>query len=159
MEILVVVFGIGYHASFLSGQVDAQRIAESHADHIVSPCVHGSLYIGIFLAVAEHVVESPTEITIARGTDGGNQWQGGGMSVAAYGQATEMESVTARIGGFGGDDSFLKESQRLTGLEGRTGRILSHDGTVEQGLVGVGRQYLVVLSTLTTHHDTRVVGG
>ena len=45
---IVVEFSIWYQSSFLSWEVDTEFISESHADHIVAPCVHGVLHTSIF---------------------------------------------------------------------------------------------------------------
>ena len=70
-QILVVIFGIRNHTTFLTGQVDAEGIAEAHALHIVAPGIHRLLHILVLLSVTQHVVETPAEIAVARGTDGG----------------------------------------------------------------------------------------
>ena len=96
---LVVELGIGYHASLLSWQVNAQLVTESHGDHIVLPSGHGFLDALVFLSVAEHVIQSPAEVSVAGGGYGRSQVQGRGVSVASHLEVPEAESVTARKGG------------------------------------------------------------
>ena len=73
MVSLVVELGVRNQTSFLARKVDAQLIAEAHAHHVVLPGGHRLLHVLVLLAVAHHIVESPTEVTVTRGTDGIHQ--------------------------------------------------------------------------------------
>ena len=156
---LVIEGGVGDESAFLAGKVHAQFVSEAHAYHIVFPAGHGVLHGGVFLAVSEHVIESPAEETVARCADGGHNGDGRSVGVAAYGKSAEVESVGAGIWCGGGDDSLLQEGERLAGLEGGAGRILSHDASVQQRLVGVAAQQQVVLSALAAYGHSGVIGG
>ena len=70
-----------------------------------------------------------------------------------------MESLRAWIRCVCVYNALLQEGECLGGLESRTWRILSHDGTIEQGLVNILRQFPVVLASLTANHHTWVIGG
>ena len=72
----VIELGIGYQSALLARQVDTQPIAEAHTHHIVAPGVHRILHTAILAAVADHIIESPTEEGIAGGTQGRHQRQG-----------------------------------------------------------------------------------
>ena len=115
---MVVKIGIGNQSSFLAGQVYTQAITKAHAYHIVAPGIHGILYAAIFLLVAYHVIQSPTEEGIARGTKRRHKWQGGCMAVAAYIETSEVETMTASEGRCRRDDTFGKEGKPLRSLEG-----------------------------------------
>ena len=52
----VVELSIGYQTTLLAWQVNAQSVAETHRDHIVTPRVHGLLDRTVFRAIANHVV-------------------------------------------------------------------------------------------------------
>ena len=58
--------GVRYESALLSGQVYAEFVAEAHAHHVVAPRVHGVLHGLVFLSVAQHVVQSPAEVAVAR---------------------------------------------------------------------------------------------
>ena len=62
---MVIELSIGDESSFLSWEVDAQLISEAHAHHIIPPDVHRLLYRTIFSLVAYHVIQSPTEESVA----------------------------------------------------------------------------------------------
>ena len=66
---LVIELGIGYKPPLFAIKIDAEFITKPHADHIVAPSIHSNVHVRIFPSVAHHVIESPTEIGIARGTD------------------------------------------------------------------------------------------
>ena len=65
--------------------------------------------------------------------------------------------MVTRVSRFGSNDAFLKKSQRLRGLECGAGRILPHDGTVQQGFQRITAQSQMVFSTLPAHHHTGIV--
>ena len=155
---LIIIRSIGNHAALLARQVDTQLVSESHRHHVVLPSGHGILNRRIFLAVAEHIVKSPTEVSVAGCGNGRNQRQGRPVAMTTYSQSSVMESMRARVGGSRGDDTLLQEGQCLTGLEGRARRILSHDSSVEQRLVCVLTQQDMILTSLTTHHHLGVIG-
>jgi hypothetical protein len=52
------------------------------------------------------------------------------MSVTAYVQTLEVESMTTGIHGMTVDDTLCHKRKTLSGLECRARRILSHNGTV-----------------------------
>ena len=81
------------------------------------------------------------------------------MAVAAHTQSGVDIAVVAREHGAGGDNAFLQENQALTGLEGRAGRISSHDGAVIQRLEPVVDQVAVVLAALLSHEQCGIVAG
>ena len=66
----VIESRIGYQSAFFTWQIDAKFIAKAHAHHVVAPSVHGGLHVLVFASVAYHIVQSPTEISVARRTDG-----------------------------------------------------------------------------------------
>ena len=155
----VVVLGIGNQAAFFAWKVDAEFVAEAHRHHIVAPCVHRLLWRFVLLPIANHVVESPTEIAVARGADGGNQRQRRPMAVAADAQTFVDESAIAGVGGLGRNNAFGKERECLRGFEGRARRILSHNRAVQQRFPRIFLQFDVLFSALPTYHDARVVRG
>ena len=71
----VIKRSIRYQATLLTRQINTQFIAKSHAHHIVTPTIHGFLYVAIFASIAQHIIESPAEITVARRADGLNEVQ------------------------------------------------------------------------------------
>ena len=154
---LVVELCIRNQSSFLARQVDAQLVAESHAHHIVFPNGHRILHRTILALVSKHIVESPTEITVARSTDGIHQCDWRRVTVATYVQSPVRESVITWKGCARSDDTLGKISQCLSGLERRTRRILSHDASVEQRLPWVLREPSVHLASVLSHQFTRVV--
>ena len=79
--------------------------------------------------------------------------------MASYGKAPEAESHAAGEEGLRRYDTLLQKRECLRGLECRTGRILSHDGTVEQRLVLVAREQIVVYTTLSSYHHSGVISG
>ncbi len=64
----------------------------------------------------------------------------------------------ARVGGIQVDNVFLQEYESLCGLECRSGRICSHQGTVEQRPCRVVDKLAVVFSALASDKRVRVVG-
>lgn len=125
---------------FLSRQVDTELIPEPHRHHIVFPHRHGLLHILVFRPVAEHVIESPTKVSIAGSSNGRHQLGRCRMSVASHFQSAINKPMVTRVSRFGSNDAFLKKSQRLRGLECGAGRILPHDGTVQQGFQRITAQ-------------------
>ena len=155
---LVVIGGVGNHAALLAWQVDAELVAEAHAHHVVLPSRHGLLHRLVLLSVAEHVVEPPAEVAVARGGDGRDERQGRAVAVAAHLKPSEVEAVAAGVGRLRRDDAFLEEGECLACLEGRTGRVLTHNGPIEKRFVRVGSQHPLALSSLSAYHDAGVVG-
>ena len=65
--VLVIKRGIWNQTALLAGEVDAEPVAESHADHIVAPGVHRFLHGAVFRNVRiDHVIEPPAEEAVAR---------------------------------------------------------------------------------------------
>ena len=154
---LVVILCVRYQSSFLSGEVDAKLVAESHAHHIVAPCVHCLLNILVFLAVAEHVVESPAEVAVARGAYGRYKIQRRCVAVAAYVKSAAIETVVAREHSARSNYTFVEESQSLSGLECRARRIHTHDRAVEKRFPWVAREHCVHFSALASGDGSRVI--
>ena len=111
---LIIELGIRNQTTFLSRKVDAQLITKSHADHIVAPDIHRILYRTVFRDIGiDHMVESPTEETVTRCTQGGYDGQWGGVTVTADMQTFEVEAMSAGVRRRGSDDTFGKEGQTL----------------------------------------------
>ena len=143
----------------LAGQVGAQAVAEALCHHVVLPDGDSVLRRAILL-VAKHIVESPAEVGVARRGDGGHQGQRRGMSVAAHPQSAVDEAVRTGIRRtFLADDALLEEGQCLCRLEGRAGRIGTHDGAVQQGLLLVLLQQVMVASALPADEQVGIEGG
>jgi hypothetical protein len=81
------------------------------------------------------------------------------MTVAAHAQTFIHETVIAGVGCLGGDDTLGHEGQGLGGLEGGARGVLSHDGTIDQGLPGIQTEFAVALGALASYHHTGVVAG
>ena len=158
LEGMVVELRIRNHPALLTGKVDAQLVSESHGHHVVAPDIHGIVERPVLAAVGEHVVKSPAEEAVAGSTDGGDQRERGRMTVAAYVQSLEIETVVTGIPGRIGDDSLRIIRDGLTGLECRPRGILSHDGTVEQRFRRVKRKVVLVLSAQLADHRPGIEG-
>ena len=155
---IIVELRIWNKPTFLTRQVDTQLIAKAHAHHIVAPSVHGVLHTAIFLPVAYHVVESPTEEGIARCAESGNKRQRRGVAVAANVKSLEVEAVGAAERSTWSYYSLAEKSKSLCGFEGRSRRIASHYAAVEQRFPCVSAQHSVVLASVASYHDSWVVG-
>src|SRR3712207_1261484 len=115
-------------------QTCALPISEAHADHIVTPCIHGKVHIRILFAVTHHVVKAPAEVTVARSADCFNQTKGGGVAVATYMKSAMIESVVALEHRMWCDDPLGHVGKGLCRLESGARRVLPHDASVEQWL-------------------------
>ena len=82
--VLVIILVIRNHPSFLPWQIYPQWISKSHRDHVITPCSHCILNGTIFLSSTNHVIQSPTKISITRCCNGRNQWNWSRMSMASY---------------------------------------------------------------------------
>ena len=71
--IFIIIPVIRNHSSFLTRQVHAQWISKSHRHHVITPGSHGILYRAIFLSSTNHVIQSPTKISITRSCNSRNQ--------------------------------------------------------------------------------------
>ena len=80
------------------------------------------------------------------------------MTVTAYVKSLEGESVGTGECSSRRDYALGHIGKCLRGLERGARRILSHYTAVEKRLPHVGCKYLMVLSSLSSHHETRVVG-
>ena len=56
------------------------------------------------------------------------------------------------------NDIFLQEGECLGRLECRTGRIGSHDGTIEQRFLLVLGEHPMIITTLTAYKNLRIKG-
>lgn len=109
------------HPTLLTRKVYSQRITKSHRNHIITPCIHGSLYRTILLLRPYHVKQPPTEITVTGSCNGRHQRQGRPMRVAAHPKTGIHKAMIARIGCLRSNNPLLQESQRLSSLESRSG--------------------------------------
>src|SRR3712207_2336856 len=55
------------------------------------------------------------------------------------------------------DDSLLKHHGSHRSLEGRSGRIRPHDGTIEEWLAGILHQKVVIFAKVFTLHHTGII--
>lgn len=131
------------HASHPEGLLP--RITKSHRNHIITPCIHGSLYRTILLLRPYHVKQPPTEITVTGSCNGRHQRQGRPMRVAAHPKTGIHKAMIARIGCLRSNNPLLQESQRLSSLESRSRWELPHNRTVQQWFPTVTRQFQMIL--------------
>ena len=111
------------------------------------------LHRAVFSLVAEHAVEVPAEISVARGADGGDKVDRRGVAVATEVETFIVEAVVAREGDFWRDAALLQSHERLRYLEGGARRVCTHDGAVEERTHGVAAQLLMVFSTVAPHRE------
>lgn len=156
--VAVVVVGVRNHAALLARKVDAQFVAEAHRHHIVAPYIHSVVRILVFGAVAYHVVESPTEVGVARSADGVDKSDRSGVGVAADMQTAIVETAVARECGAWSDNAFGHVRQSLRRLERRSRRVHTHYRTVEERFPSVLGKSAVILGARAANHDARVVG-
>ena len=90
---LIIELCIRNETAFLARQVDAQLISEPHAHHIIFPYSHRILYAAILLAVTYHIVKTPAEVTVTRGTDGINQRNRRRVTMTAHMQTLIRETM------------------------------------------------------------------
>ena len=126
---------------------------------MVLPARHGVLHGGVLRAVGEHSHEVPTEIGITTRGNGGHQRYGSRMGVTTEVESAVVETAVAGEPNIGGDTALLKSDKRLREFEGRARWVSPHNGAVQQGFHGVGRQLAVHLSAVAPHHNSGVVGG
>ena len=81
------------------------------------------------------------------------------MTMTTHTQTPEHESMTAWILSGGSNYTLCQERESLSGLEGGTWGILTHDTAVEQRFPHILTQDAVVLRTLAPHHHTGIVRG
>ena len=102
------------------------------------------------------MIKSPTEVTIARSCYGRNQWDRCRMSVTTYTKTRMYKSTITWIRSVSRDNSLFQKGQSLSCLESRPRRELSHNGTIQQRLPRITSQFKMILTTLTTYHQTRI---
>ena len=154
---VVIKLRIGYQPALFAGQIRAELVAESLRHHVVFPHRDGVLGRIVFLTVAEHVVQPPAEVGVARSGDGRHQGEGRSVPVATYPQSAMDKTMGTRISGrVLADDALLEERHRLRRLEGAARRISALDGAVQQGLSRVFLQGNVVLAPLPADEQVRV---
>ena len=155
----VVGLGVGDKAALLTGEVGAELVAKALGHHVVFPHREGLLRRAV-LAVANHAEESPAEVGVARGGDGGYQGERRAVAVAPYVQALVVEAVGTGEGWVVGmNNILLQEGEGLGRLEGGAWGIGPLDGAVEERLAVVQTEALVVLAALTANHQVGVEGG
>ena len=125
--------------------------------YIIFPYGHRILYAAILLAVTYHIVKTPTEVTVTRGTDGINQRNRRRVTMTANMQTLIRETMITRESCSRCDDTFSKIGQRLTCLKGRTRRILSLNTTVQERFPRIMREPLVHLTAVSTHQTSWIV--
>ncbi len=105
------------------------------------------------------MLQTPTEVTVARGLDSGLECDGGAVAVATYTKASADKASVARIGSTQVDDILLLENKALRWLECRTGRIGTHNRTVKQRLESIVKQFAIVLASFLAYKQSGVVTG
>ena len=105
--------GVRDESPLLAWEVDAQLISEAHAHHVVAPRVHSLLHSLVLAAVANHVIESPAEETVARRAHCRHEVKWRGVSMTAYVESPIGEAVMAWEGGTRGNDALGEECQSL----------------------------------------------
>ena len=77
--------------------------------------------------------------------------------MASYLKASADKSVVTWIGRTERDYVLLTQDEALRGLECGAGRICTLQSAVEKRLIEVGNQFVVVLASVASHEQTRVV--
>ena len=157
--VLAVVVGAVWDVSVsLVEEVGAEFAAESEALDILFPDVETLLDVFVF-RVVEDVAEDVAEVGVAGGCHGKAQIEGRGVGVAGHFEPSGLIAVVADVEVRGAQDALLQSDESLHELEGRSGRVLGLDGTVEERFALVVEHPHVVVSALATDEFVGVVRG